>query len=159
MLACTVCATPCGVAVGDEVVAEAPVVNSSLALVASALLPGAGHFLLGRRGAGIVRALTFALWVSGGAVLLRGALGSDQPILPAVPLLIGALVVWGTSAYDAVVIAEDRGSEVLSPRTFFWLVIAVVGTLMLSFVVSLSRLQPGSGSPTGGDVEVQVTGQ
>ena len=156
--ACSVCATPFGIAVGSvDAVAPKPTINSSVALVASAVMPGAGHFLAGRRAAGILRAVTFLLWLAGGTVLLRAALASDQPILPALPLLLGALIVWLTSAYDAVMIVEDRGVEVMQPRAFFWLVIGVVGTLMLSFTVSISRLSPSTDPPGAPGVDMPVT--
>ncbi len=137
---CSVCGTPFGRTLGIE--AESPAVrdvDQATLVVASALLPGMGHVLLGRTVMGVVRALTYLAWLIGGWLLARSAAAAGQSILPAVPLLLGALAVWASSIYDALAVSTG-GRELLTPRSFFWLVVVVVGLLVIGFVPSLLRV-------------------
>lgn len=112
-----------------------PEANPVPAMIATALVPGLGHVLLGRTLAGIVRAATYVLWFAGGLLLLRAASTAGQSALPAMPLLAGAAALWITSASDtAVLVGIVDGRELLTPRVFLWLVVGVVGTLVLAFV-------------------------
>lgn len=142
---CRVCATPFGhTASGGE--REVPGVRDADPAgmaVASALLPGAGHVLLGRGVSGVVRATTYLAWIAGGYVVTRAASAAGQSILPAVPLLLGALAILVTSVHDAYVLARRGDDELLTPRVLFWIVVAVIGTLVLSFIPTALRVGAG----------------
>lgn len=111
-------------------------VDETMVVAASVLLPGAGHLLLGRVGPGVLRALLYALWLGGGFLLLRAAAASGQTVLPAVPLLVGALVVLACSVTEAQQTATGNDLTLLTPRVTLWLVVAVVGLLMVSFLAA-----------------------
>lgn len=113
----------------------APVSETTVVLL-SALLPGAGHIAAGRVATGIARALTYVVWLVGGVLLLREASGTGASVLPAAPLLVGALVVWGLSGVDALHLARHEHRELLGPRTLLWLVVGVVGATTVSFLVA-----------------------
>jgi len=137
-LACDVC----GASFADRyrpVEAEAPPVNWQLALVLSALAPGAGHVALGRYGSGLARLLLFVVWLLGAFALLSGA-GSGAAFVAA-PLLLGATVLWVTGLVDIQRLREGR-PVLLSNRAFLWLVVAVVGVSLLGLFgafVTISR--------------------
>lgn len=114
--------------------------DPSTVLVASVALPGAGHIALGRTGDGVVRALTYLLWVGGALVLLRGA----TPLLPVVPLMIGALALLAVSVRDAVHLAEGGRDQLLTPRVFLWLVVGVIGALVAAFVPGILQVVEGT---------------
>jgi len=127
-----------------------PQVGENVALIASAVLPGAGHYLAGRTATGVARAAVYVLFAVGGWVLLREASSSGQSALPALPLLLGALVVWIGSAYDAVLAARGVQRQVLEGRAFFWLVVGVLGLLMATFVIAALSVSPADGPERGG---------
>ncbi|HEX2028134.1 MAG TPA: hypothetical protein VHF25_09075 [Nitriliruptorales bacterium] len=142
---CRICATPFGDTVGGGVRETADVRDADPAgmAVASALLPGAGHLWLGRRVSGVVRAATYLAWIAGGYALTRAASAAGQSILPAVPLLLGALAILLTSVYDAYVLARHGHGELLTPRVLFWIVVAVIGMLVVSFIPTALRAGAG----------------
>lgn len=119
-----------------------PPVNPGAALAASAVLPGAGHWLVGRRAAAVSRALLYVAWVVGGVVLWREAAAAGQPVVPAVPPLVGALALWaGTLADTSSALrgqAPDR--DLLGPRTLLWVVVGVVGGVLVAFVLTTMRI-------------------
>lgn len=139
----TTCAT-CGAPFARAVDAGGPepseLLSENAALVASVALPGLGHYLMGRRGQGVARAAVFLTWFVGGLVLLASALGASASILPAVPLLAGALVVWLASVADALTVHRGRGQELLRPRVLLWLTVVVIGATMLSFAAAALSL-------------------
>ncbi|MBW3576512.1 MAG: hypothetical protein KY462_01990 [Actinobacteria bacterium] len=144
LTACNVCGSPFGRTLGEPGDArELRPIEPWAAAAASAVLPGAGHGLLGRRGTATVRAVTYLLWLLGGLLLVRSAAAAGQTVLPAVPLLGGALALLVTSVHDAYMLAGGRSDELLTPRVFFWLVIAVSGGLMVSFIPAALRLGSG----------------
>lgn len=112
----------------------------------SAILPGLAHLLMGRAATAFARAVLYLVWLIGGAALLRAALSSDQPVLPALPLLAGALVVWVATLSDSLVVARGFGTELLRPRVFLWLVVAVLGSVMAAFVAATLQLPGQLGS-------------
>lgn len=123
---CMVCSSPFGATRDDDTPARPDV--APVVLVASSLvLPGAGHWLLDLRGAAVLRAFLAVVWGLGGVSLWVQASSSGQPILPAVPLLLGWLVVTAGSVNDVLVEAGSSGQRVLDGRFLLWLTIAVVG--------------------------------
>jgi hypothetical protein len=109
-------------------------VDPTVAVAASLVLPGAGHVLLGRTAQGVLRGGLYVLWLGGGLLLVRAAAGSGQGVLPAMPLLLGAFVVLVASVAEVQQTASGHELTVLRPRATLWLIVAVVGLLMLSFL-------------------------
>lgn len=134
---CTVCAAPFGTALGAEQEPERPDVAPGILTVVSLLLPGAGHWLLGLRGAAALRALLGIVWGLGGLTLFLQARGSGQSFLPAVPLLLGWAVVAAGSANDAVVEGGGSGTIVLQGRVLLWLTLAVVGGTFAAVLIGV----------------------
>lgn len=91
--------------------------NRTIAL--NAVLPGLGHLLAGWVGSGLARIVLFGVWLIGG-VLLWGAGGPAA----ALPLLLGAAVLWATGIVDAWLLFEGA-RQVLSGRALLWLVVGV----------------------------------
>lgn len=139
--ACTVCGEAFARSLQQET-APPPSrdVPEGTAVLASAVLPGLGHVLLGRTATGIARALLYGLWLVGGVALLRGALRSGQSALPAVALLGGAAAVWLASLYDALLAARGDSGELLGPRALLWLVVGVIGAVLLALVAATVQL-------------------
>lgn len=135
---CRVCGTPLAVtnasttATAEVTTDVPPPVLVGLSLVA----PGSGHALVGQWGQAVMRALLALVWGGGGIVLLRGALASDQPVLPALPLLVGWLAVAVGSANDVLVATGARGRMLLAGRTVLWLVVGVIGATMAAAMIS-----------------------
>lgn len=136
-ITCTVCATPFGRTLGGEPEPERPDVSATVLTVASLVLPGTGHWLLGMRGAAVLRALLGLVWGLGGLTLFLRARGSGQSFLPAIPLLLGWAVVAAGSANDAVVEGGGTGQVVLTGRVLLWLTLAVVGGTFATVLVGV----------------------
>lgn len=150
--ACMVCGTAFGRTLGggeEEPLAD---VDQGTVVIASGILPGAGHILLGRTAQGVTRAVFFLFCLIGGYLLLRSAAASGQSLMPAFPLLAGAAIVWAASIYDALALTA-RQDELLTPRVLVWLIIGVVGLLLVSFIPGLLRVGQL------GDDTTQVTDQ
>ncbi|MBW3659247.1 MAG: zinc finger Ran-binding domain-containing protein [Actinobacteria bacterium] len=126
---------------GDDEAAT-PEVTEPVAVGASLLLPGLGHVLLGRTPAGALRMILYVTWLLGGLVLLRAAAGSGQPVLPAIPLLLGAMVVLVASVIEVQRTVAGADTVLLTARITLWLVVAVLGALMLSFFAATMAVTP-----------------
>lgn len=138
---CVTCSEPFTRTLAPEAPATVPPVSETRAVGASILLPGAGHVLLGRSAAGALRIILYVTWAVGGVVLLRAAAGSGQGILPAVPLLLGALVVLVASVIEVQRTVSGDDTVLLTPRVTLWLVVAVLGGLMVSFLAATMAVQ------------------
>ncbi|MDQ3538664.1 MAG: hypothetical protein M3415_07710 [Actinomycetota bacterium] len=126
----------CGASFADRfrpVEADVPPASWQLALVLSALTPGAGHVLLGRYGAGAARLLLFVVWLLG-AFALRNGPGASAALVVA-PLLLGVVALWVTALVDIQRLRSGR-PVVLSNRALLWLVVAVVGMSLLGLFVA-----------------------
>lgn len=141
---CSVCGRAFDPTEGPETV-SAPARPEAAVVGASVAVPGAGHALLGRPISGVARFVTWLLWLAGGLWLLRGAATSGGSPLPAVPLLLGAGVIWITAPVDALLLHRGDPRELLTPRVFLWLVVGVIGFLLLSFLSAALTL-PGAAS-------------
>lgn len=143
------CAT-CGTAregFGTSPTAPAPATTSlRVVLLASAVWPGGGHLLAGRRGSGIARALLWGLW-AGGAWSLGSATGAARA--PGLVLVAGALVLWVATLRDTAVLAgvtasttgltprrAAAASEWLGGRALGVLVTVVTAALLLALVTT-----------------------
>ncbi|MFO8076964.1 MAG: double zinc ribbon domain-containing protein [Actinomycetota bacterium] len=113
---------------------ERPPPPWTLALVLSALAPGAGHVLLRRYASATARLLLFLVWAVGGIAVLSGGAGAA---LVAAPLLLGAAVLWLGSLGDVALASQEAGRELLGARVLLWLVVAVTGLTLLGAVASL----------------------
>lgn len=130
----------CGASFADRyrtVEAEAPQPNWALALMLSAVAPGAGHVLLGRYGAGLGRLLLFTVWLLG-AFALFNATGSGAALVAA-PLLVGVAALWVTGLVDIQRLRQGRPS-LLSNRALLWLVVGVVGLSLLALFAAFIRI-------------------
>lgn len=140
--------TVCGAAFSRTVAEPAergPLVDvpPAVPVLATAVLPGAGHVLLGSVTSGIARLLLYAVWLLGGLLLLREAVSADASALPAVPLLAGAIALALGSLMDVMQLQRGGTSEVLGPRVLLWLTVGVLGLTMLSLVVSALQATGG----------------
>lgn len=138
----------CGAAFSRTVAApeeRRPLVDvpPAVPVLATAVLPGAGHVLLGAVTSGVARLLLYAVWLLGGLLLLREAVGAEASTLPAVPLLAGAIVLALGSLMDVMQLQRGSASEVLGPRALLWLTVGVLGLTMLSLVVSALQATGG----------------
>lgn len=93
--------------------------------LASVVLPGAGHLLAGRRGSGAARAVLTVVWLAIGLRLLVAA-GPGGPVVPSLPLLVGAGVVWVGSVVDVGRLTVPGARPLLDARVLTWLTVAVV---------------------------------
>ncbi len=103
------------------------------AVLATVVLPGLGHVVTRRAGAGLARIAIFVLWAVGGIVWLLS--GGDAARAPAVTLLAGAGLLWGLTLVD-IVARGGRGDEPIGNRGLLWLVVAVT----LGLAVAAARV-------------------
>lgn len=136
---CTVCGSAFGRSLSPASDANHEVPETTV-MVASSAAPGLGHILLGKRIAGWSRLVTWGLWFVGGLWLLLEARSVGGSVLPAIPLLLGAVIIWVSSPIDALTARRGSSDEILRPRVFLWLVVAVLGTLMLAFLAAATAL-------------------
>jgi TM2 domain-containing membrane protein YozV len=122
-----------GFGLGSVGRADRPVPPAAV-LAASALLPGAGHLLVGRVGTGGARLLLWALWVPAGLALVRAA-GGVVVAAPGLALLLGAGLLWVATLVDARRLTIGDPRELLTSRPLSWLVAAVVGLVVLLALV------------------------
>jgi TM2 domain-containing membrane protein YozV len=99
----------------------------SAPLVASALLPGLGHLLVGRPGSGVARILLWLLW-AGGAGLTLVSVGVTSTALV---LALAATALWAITLQDLSRLADGR-PELLTGRVLAWSVVGVTAALVLS---------------------------
>jgi hypothetical protein len=134
--ACASCGTPFERLFREP--ARAPAIDPSVALMRSALLPGLGHWSLGRRADAVARFVLVA-WLFGTATALLAARSGRAlgPVSTLVALFVGSLAaLWVTSAWDAHRIASGR-DPLVTARTLLWgsvavlMVSALVGTLVI----------------------------
>jgi hypothetical protein len=135
---CAVCGTPFRLHPEED--AEPVERDPNTVLVASAVLPGVGHVLLGRLGDGLVRASTYAACVVGAWLLIRAASPTGLPLLPAAPLLVGAVALWVMTVVDGQRLAAGRREQLLTTRVYLWLVVGVLGLLVAAFLRGLLRV-------------------
>lgn len=133
---CRVCSTPFGRTPGDDA-PERPDVAAGLLVGGSLVLPGLGHWLLGLRGAAVLRAVLALVWGGGGLTLFLRARAAGQSILPAIPLLLGWAIIAAGSANDAYVEGGGPGQRVLSGRTLLWVTTGVVGGTFAAVLVGV----------------------
>ncbi len=154
--ACTVCARPFRAAMGQEEEQKIDTsVDPMLAVGFSAVLPGAGHILLGRPLAGWSRLGLFLLWFFGAVAFVAQSQGTSTAPLAAVPLFLGAAALAVVSVLDVQFLLAGSKRTALSNRGFFYLVIGV-------FLATIGAMVPGvlaaadTGSTGGGDPTIVV---
>jgi hypothetical protein len=140
---CAVCGAPFVVDAADRGPAPGERLSETAALLTSALLPGLGHGLMGRAGAGTARAILYLTWLVGGLVLLFSAVGAGQSALPAVPLLAGAVGLWLATMADALALQRGSDTELLRPRVLLWVTVGVMGLTMLTFAAAAFSMTSG----------------
>jgi hypothetical protein len=140
--ACRRCGAP---RTGFGVDAPGPPAGEELGrlVLLTALLPGLGHLRAGRVGTGVARAVVTVAWLLGAVALGLGALRTSSAPVAAVPLLLGAAVVWVASLRDVRRLGSGEGRELLDARGLLWLVAAVTGLLASVLLVDMMRLSAG----------------
>lgn len=130
--ACRACGTSLAAgfaaAGGRDATPGRPPVAPGVGLALSAVLPGAGHLASGRLGSGFARALLYAVWLPGGAALAVAPGAGSLAV--AVPLLLGALVLWAASLADVVAL-HAGGRQLADGRALLWLVVAVLALTLI----------------------------
>jgi ribosomal protein L40E len=127
---------------GFGVDAPEPVAGEELQrlVVLTVLLPGLGHVRAGRVGTGAARAVIAVAWLVGALVLGVGALRTGAAPIAAVPLALGAAIVWVASVRDVRALGDGRGRELLDARGLLWLVAGVTGLLAVVLLLDTMRL-------------------
>ncbi len=120
-------------AVGEEAAASPTAGSSAPPIVASSLLPGLGHLMAGRTGAGLARIAVFGLWLAGGVGWTLSGSGPTRP--PGLVLLAGAALLWVATQIDIVSLVGPRRAEPLGNRGLLWLVVGV--TVLLAASVAM----------------------
>ena len=135
---CDRCGTPFAALFAEP--EEPVVVAPSRAMAWSLLLPGLGHWMLGRKLDGIARMVLF-LWTAGTVLVLltsrsgQGGLGSAALLL--LLFLVATVALYVTSAIDARRIASGDDPSVGS-RMLLWAAVGlVVVSVLLATVLAL----------------------
>jgi peptide/nickel transport system permease protein len=135
----------------NEVAAAPPVQASTGALIASALLPGLGHFLSGAATRGMLFVIAWGIFL--GILFLRASRllawrsGSLDDAIAAAAFLLGLLLVWGMALYD-LTIGRRRASEAgdsqwrIAVRHFQKSRLALVGLALIVVFYVLAILAP-----------------
>jgi hypothetical protein len=108
-------------------------------VLASLVLPGLGHLLVHRTGTGVARLVLALSWGVGALVIARGATGVG--LLPAIPLVLGAVAVWAGSVRDVLAMV-DGAPELLRPRVLSWLTGGVVVATLVAVVIVAGSSRP-----------------
>jgi hypothetical protein len=122
---------------------ERPARDPGTAALISLAFPGAGHAYLGLWGQALARAI-ISVWVI--SVALYTAVVGAQGAAGAIPAVFGlaAFALWVVAAHDAYREAGgERGSVLLKPRYFLYLVLGLL-LLLLGLIVigSLGAARP-----------------
>ncbi len=135
--ACVACGSP-RTGFGDDRAVEVP--DEQRVVLLSGLLPGLGHLVAGRVGSGLARALLGVGWLIGGVLLLVAAARAGSGYWAAVPLLVGAVIVWVLSVFDAQSLARGQQREYLDGRNLLWLMVGVTCLLVVALLLDAWRL-------------------
>ena len=134
--ACAVCGTTFAALMRQD--ATPPAVEPRDAMVASLLFPGLGHRRIGRGLDGLARAVLFTLLAAMAATMLLSGVSSPVMFGVAALFVVGAVLVYAGSAWEASHIAEG-GQPVVSSRTLLWATVVVVfGSVVLLAVTVVS---------------------
>jgi hypothetical protein len=120
----------------------APDVQPSAALALSLLLPGLGHWKLGRRGDALAR-IVLSVWSFGTVLLLslaRGGSGLGSLSSLFLLFVVATLALWLESAIDAYRIAAEERPFV-SARMLMW---ASAGFVVVSAIVATLTALPAA---------------
>jgi peptide/nickel transport system permease protein len=136
-----------------EVAAERPVRAATTALIASALLPGSGHFLYGAPVRGMLLLFAWGVFL-GSAVLARtriatlGSTGSLDDYIAAATILLGLVLVWGFAMWDLTA-GRRRAASVqgdsqwrIAARHFRRSKFALAGLLLIFLLYLVALLAP-----------------
>ena len=140
--ACVACGTTrAGFGETDTGPREIPEPTETLLL--SALVPGLGHIRAGLVGTGVARAVVAVVWLAGGIGLLVSALRAGSTPWAAMPLLLGALVVWVLTFLDTRTLVTGGRTDRLGGRSLLWLIAGVTGALIVVLLVDTLRAAAG----------------
>jgi hypothetical protein len=135
---CPACGTPFRRVLQEP---EEPIaMDPGRAAMISLILPGLGHFVAGRRGEGIARAIIFAFALATGLASLAAVrAGSSGPYLVLMVLTLGAAgVLYVASTMDAGRAAR-REPQLIQPRALLY---GAVGLMLVSVgLLTIAALQ------------------
>ncbi|MEA2453002.1 MAG: hypothetical protein QOG04_1712 [Actinomycetota bacterium] len=131
-LAAQVCSV-CGTRFADSVrpAEDRPQRDPNTVALYSLFFPGAGHWYLGQKVAGVARGV-LSTWV----VLVAVIAGIAGSTLMALVFGVAAMCLWGVAAHDAYREARGETSAVILKSRIF--VYVVLGLLLLMFVMLVS---------------------
>jgi hypothetical protein len=139
--ACVACGTPFG-RLFEEPTTE-PTLEPWTAAMWSMVLPGLGHWRLGRRGDALARFAVFG-WTFGSLVILlisrfgKGGLGPTMPLF--LLFLGGSVTVYVLSAMDAYRLAGGD-PPIVSSRALMW---GLVGLIVVSILLATFLILPAA---------------
>jgi hypothetical protein len=148
--ACAVCGTPFGPLFEEP--RAAPAVSPAAAAAWSLVLPGLGHWLLGRRAEAVAR-FVLAAWVGGMLLVLLSSRTGNEGLGVAGSLValfgLAAVGLWAEAFVDARR-AADGLPPVVTSRMMLWASVALVGlSILLATILTLPGLRSGSPGPIG----------
>ena len=127
--------------------AAAPMASGSGPLVAlTAVLPGLGHWSMGRRGLGAARALLY-LWTLGLSLLLLirpPSTGGAVVRLVGVVFLLAAAGVWVVAMMETMRLVEGDERPVIPPKALTWVAASLS---VILFMGLLGAALAGRGTP------------
>jgi hypothetical protein len=109
----------------------------------SALVPGLGHWALGRRGDAVAR-FVLAVWFDGAAVtVLAGRPGTTGAVAFAIVFVGAALALSLSSALDAYRIASGRPPLVTARMLLWGITIVVLATVLIGTLLVIPSARGG----------------
>jgi ribosomal protein L40E len=121
-------------------------VPSGRAVALSAVLPGLGHWALGRAGAGVARAILY-VWTLGLSILLLArppVAGRAVVRMVGIVFVLAAAGVWLVSMLETMRLADGDERPVLPPHALTWLSAGLSVLLVLGL---LGSALAGRGAP------------
>lgn len=136
--ACERCGSAFSSLFGASRSVSAPQTSGGTALAASAVFPGAGHWLLGARGEAVARGVLW-VWTLGLSVLLLARPPSvGRGIVRGVAVIFGIAAggVWLLSFLETARLAEGHRRPLVPPRTLTYVASVLSGILFAGLVVA-----------------------
>jgi hypothetical protein len=147
---CAVCRTPFGRLFEEP--GPAPAVSRQTAAAWSLVLPGLGHWLLGRRADAVAR-FVLAAWIGGMLIVLLSS-GSGQGGLGIAASLVAvfglaAVALWAEAVVDARRVAAGV-PPVMTSRMMLWACVALVGlSILIATILASSGLSSSGAGAVG----------
>jgi hypothetical protein len=138
---CAWCGTPFAHLLRDPEVQRSTSVTPAAAVMRSLVLPGLGHWSLGRRADALSR-FVISAWSLGAALMILTTGASSRGPLALVTVFLLALgALWASSALDAYRIASGL-DPIVSQRMLLW---GSAGLVLFSVVIGALLILPSGG--------------